>query len=290
MNVALRAVYEALAPSAQASNRWRELIREICARTAVNSRVDPQQIAAALRAKGIRGPSGEWAAHLGQLGVLDEDGYPDLERAEYVAVALEIAGDSFEPVGPTSGWALVATVPPDLRALLHPPPTRQTGGVLLELIDAARTAVSLAAPFVDREGVGFLSAALIGAGRRGAAVAIVTSVGHGSMFSDLARLWTSEATGRLRVTEVATHLSPLGSHAKVLIVDSQVGYVGSANLTGAGLGRNVEIGVQVSGPQVGDLARLLSALERLGTTVLVKKGDDAFGPRPPGGESGREGA
>jgi len=35
------------------------------------------------------------------------------------------------------------------------------------------------------------------------------------------------------------------------------------------LGRNIEIGVEITGPQVTDLSRVLTALERLGTTIEV---------------------
>jgi phosphatidylserine/phosphatidylglycerophosphate/cardiolipin synthase-like enzyme len=50
-------------------------------------------------------------------------------------------------------------------------------------------------------------------------------------------------------------------------VDRTRGYVGSANLTSAGLARNIEIGVELAGPDVADLAQILSALERLGASV-----------------------
>jgi len=149
---------------------------------------------------------------------------------------------------------------------------RQTGGVLLELIDAGTSDLQLAMPFVDETAVEYLLTSLLEAGRRGARVTVVTSTTNGQKFAALVRRWPREASGELRVTEVATHLSPLGSHAKALVVDRTRGYVGSANLTSAGLSRNVEIGVELFGPQVADLSRLLSALERLGTTVDVVRG------------------
>lgn len=269
MNVALRAVHEALASSGHVPSAWRQLVREFCACADVDGRIGPQQIAAALRSKGIAGSGGEWITQLRLLGFLDESGYPDLDRADAVGTALELVGDSFAPLGPPSFWAPVATLPNELRALLHPPPLRETAGVLLELIDGAATALKLATPFVDRGAISFLSAALVGAGRRGVAIDIITSTGQGPMFSDLTRQWSSEAAGRLRVTEVATHISPLGSHAKIMVADEERAYIGSANLTRAGLGRHVEIGVEVKGPHVEDLARILSALERMGTVAVI---------------------
>ena len=41
-----------------------------------------------------------------------------------------------------------------------------------------------------------------------------------------------------------------------------------ANVTAAGFGRHVEIGVEVAGPQVRVLERMLDALQRRGTVVI----------------------
>ena len=57
-----------------------------------------------------------------------------------------------------------------------------------------------------------------------------------------------------------------------MVVDSEYGYVGSANLTAAGFGRHVEIGVELAGPQVAELARVLAALERAGRATLTVGG------------------
>ena len=134
------------------------------------------------------------------------------------------------------------------------------------MIDSATEVVRLAAPFVDARAVGFLSGSLVAARRRGVDVNVITSVDRGMEFESL-NVGSRPEWGGLRITEVRTELSSLGSHAKVLLVDDSRGYVGSANLTTAGFGRHVEIGVEVAGPQVDDLARLLVALERLGTCL-----------------------
>ncbi len=90
---------------------------------------------------------------------------------------------------------------------------------------------------------------------------------------EFARLRNSEPLrGGLHVTEVQTDLSALGSHAKVLAVDDERAYVGSANLTTAGFGRHVEMGVEVVGRQVEDLTRVLVALERLGRRLFSETG------------------
>lgn len=272
MNTALRAVHEALTSSGRVPEAWRQLVDEVCRRADANGHIGHEQIAAALRSRGVSGSSREWLTHLRLLAVLDATGRPDMDRADAVGAALELVGDSFAPLGLLPSWAPVATLPSELRVLLRPPPVRETAGVLLELIDGAATGLKLPTPFVDRGGITFLSGALVGAGRRGVVTDVITSPGQASMFSDLARQWSGEAIGRLRITEVATHLSPLGSHAKIVVADAERAYVGSANLTGAGLGRHVEIGVEVKGPHVGDLVRILSALERLGTVAVEMDG------------------
>src|SRR5262249_45304224 len=50
-------------------------------------------------------------------------------------------------------------------------------------------------------------------------------------------------------------------HLKVVTVDGSAAYVGSANLTGPGLvGRNLELGVLVRGPQVRSIERTLDVI------------------------------
>jgi phosphatidylserine/phosphatidylglycerophosphate/cardiolipin synthase-like enzyme len=225
-----------------------------------------------LRSVGCEGTAGEWLANLRLLKVIDADGQIDRDRASLVGAALELAADSFDPLGPASTWAPVATLPPELRAVLQPPPLRHTAGVLLDLIDRAAEDIRIAAPFADRHAVEFLTQPLIGASHRGVDVTVVTSLGHATLFADLADRWTPDVRSRLRVSEVQTHLSPLGSHAKVLVADSERGYVGSANLTSAGLSRQMEIGVELDGPQVADLTKMLIALDRIGTLVLTAGG------------------
>ena len=228
-----------------------------------------------LRSIGVSGPTGEWLTHLRSLGVLDAAGCPDLQKADSVGMALELIGDLFAPLRPIPSWAPVATLPSELRAVLRPPAVRETAGVLLELIDGATTTLTLATPFVDSGGISFLSEALVGAGRRGVVANVITSPGQASMFADLARQWSSKANSRLRVIEVRTDLSALGSHAKIMVADGERAYVGSANLTSAGLGRHIEIGIEVEGPHVGELVRILSAMERLGTVATAIDGNSA---------------
>ncbi len=266
MNLALRAVHDALGQQGEPAERWRSLVAELADRAGSAGVLGGHEVQAALRSSGLGGTTGEWIANLRLLGVLSSGGALDEAHAEEVGTALDLAADSFDVVGTPPSWAPVVTLPSELRVLLNPPPIRQTAGVLLELVDSAQAQIRLAAPYVDPRAVRFLSESLIDAGGRGVAVSMVTSEGQAALFGDMAREWVGR--GGLRVTEVRTALSPIGSHAKVLVVDDERGYVGSANLTAAGLGRHVEIGVELAGPQVAELTRILVALERVGTRVL----------------------
>ena len=271
MNVALRAVHDALTTRCDPSDAWLLLIGALSDRVGADGMVDAWELRSVLRSVDCGGTAQEWMANLRRLGVIGGDGRLDACRADSVATALELVADSFSPLGPTTFWAPVATLPKELQPLLRPPPLRHTAGVLLDLVDRATIEIRLAAPFIDRAAVDFLTDSMIGAARRSVTVAVITSTGQGVHFVELVRRWNSESDvrGRLRVSEVQTHLSSLGSHAKVIVVDSQWGYVGSANLTSAGLGRHVEIGVELAGSQVAELTRVLASLERAGSTTLT---------------------
>lgn len=251
------------------ASRWRSLTDALVARIGIDEVVQTETLRSVLRLLDVDSTVGEWRANLRHLGVLTADERLVSARLDDVATALGLVGDSFAAHGPVSSWAPVATLPPELRALLRPPPLRHTAGVLLELVDRARRELLVTAPFVDPHAVDFLADALVSAGRRGAETRIVTSVGQSASFHELARRWGTDAHATLRVTEVHTQLSSLGSHAKVLVVDGERGYVGSANLTAPGLGRHIELGVELSGAQVTELAKVLVALERIGTRVIT---------------------
>jgi hypothetical protein len=271
MNVALRAVHDALRRNP--ADRWRVFIAALLDRVGPGALVEASEIQAHLRSLELGGTAGEWAANLRLLRVLSPEGRLDAARAESVGTALELAADSFDSPKSAPSWAPVATVPSELRALLHSPPLRQTAGVLLELIDHAKVEVRLAAPFIDPAAVEFLTDSLMAAGRNGVHVSVVTSTGQAVHLADLARLWSANGRARLQVTEIQTQVSPLGSHAKAMVVDSERGYIGSANLTAAGLGRHIELGVQLAGSQLAELTGVLVALERVGMRVFAVGGD-----------------
>lgn len=269
MNVALRAIHEGLVRDGDPVDRWCLFVECVAADSTSNRCIAVGDVHAGLRSSGISGSATEWFGNLLTLGVIDGTGRWNASRATDVATALGMVGDSFAVPIASPTWAPVATLPSEVRMLLRLPPFRQTAGVLLGLIDRSVDSIVLAAPFVDGNAVEFLRTSIVTAMTRGVKVDVLTSSGRSQALRPLVEDAVCDSRCRLTVTELETVISSLGSHAKVLLADGREGYVGSANLTTAGLGRHVEIGVELAGPQVPDLVRLFVALDRLGRRVFT---------------------
>lgn len=146
--------------------------------------------------------------------------------------------------------------------------SRLTSAVIVELIDEARTDVLLVGYAVHTEPT--VAGALSAAAARGVTLTLLLErtadnpgfTGHGTPFPGLAatRLcWPGGAR-------------PVGAslHAKVLVVDGRAALIGSANVTGAALGRNLECGLLVrGGPHPGQVRDHVRSLRRLGVVVTV---------------------
>jgi phosphatidylserine/phosphatidylglycerophosphate/cardiolipin synthase-like enzyme len=230
---------------------------------AAGSAMDDAKLEEWMRRADLREPVGQWRACLTLLGVLTADRRLDETAARDAATALRLVGDSFE-LRPVPGrWALVATVPPDIAVR---PPMRRTAGVIVSQIERAQRSLLLAAPFVDASALHFLCPPLLTAAERGVQVRMLTSNDSAPAVRELGEQWPADSVGGPLVvaTTPATTLSTLGSHAKVVVADGKRAYVGSANLTAAGFGRHIELGVEIEGAEVQELSRLLLDLSRLG--------------------------
>lgn len=268
MKVALRAVHESLANVGDPWAVWLRLVSFMERNPGHGGRLDSQAVREMLAAEHVTGSAAMWLAHLHGLGLVDQGGLLDLKRAGAVGVALEVIGDSFSLPTHDSTWVPVVTIPDHMRIEMAELVIRQTAGVLLNLLDRAKKRVLMAAPFVDAPAVDFLRPSLIACGLRGVHVNIGTSSGNAHTFWPLAECWPAAGEATLTVTEILPEIASLGSHAKVLVVDGALAYVGSANLTAAGLGRQLELGVEVSGPRVKDLERTMQALIAMGNRVF----------------------
>lgn len=155
-------------------------------------------------------------------------------------------------------WDLVASLPAGTRL-----PTglrRTTGETLMQLVTQATTRLRLVAPFIDRGGTTFLADALAAATTRRVAVEILLptrSTHAGDALKDLeATIRQNGVPGRFSVSRLR-HDAPW-AHLKVLTADSIAAYIGSANVTGAGIaGPNLELGILVRGQAVAVVEEVL---------------------------------
>ena len=156
-------------------------------------------------------------------------------------------------------WDLVASLPSS--ATLPAGLRRTTGETLIHLVVQARRTLRLAAPFIDQPGLSFVGDALAAATSRGVQLEILLptrSTHADDAIDDLTA--TIGAQGRADNYSVSRLRDDAPwAHLKVLTADSIAAYIGSANVTGAGLGgHNLELGVLVRGEPVAVVERILS--------------------------------
>jgi phosphatidylserine/phosphatidylglycerophosphate/cardiolipin synthase-like enzyme len=163
-----------------------------------------------------------------------------------------------------AAWEAVASLP---RGLWPPAGLRRTTGeTLIGLVAEARTSLRLAAPYVDDAGLGYLIDPLVAATLRGVEVEVIEPQDWPPARQAIRRLVDSvESDGdaaRLKLAHAVGDAPFL--HLKVLTIDSAAAYVGSANVTAAGLaGRNLELGVLVRGSSVQVIERILDLFRGL---------------------------
>jgi phosphatidylserine/phosphatidylglycerophosphate/cardiolipin synthase-like enzyme len=130
----------------------------------------------------------------------------------------------------------------------------------VQLVIQATRSLRLAAPFIDRTGLSFMGEALAAATSRGVKLEILLptrSTHADGALDDL--MATIAADGRPSNFSMATLRDDAPwAHLKVLAADSEAAYIGSANVTGAGIGgHNLELGVLVRGAPVLVVERIL---------------------------------
>jgi phosphatidylserine/phosphatidylglycerophosphate/cardiolipin synthase-like enzyme len=188
------------------------------------------------------------------------------------AALLKQAYDRFqEELTTTSQAQLIATLPDNLP--LSPDVKRHIpslAATLHRLITTASQEIIILNPFFEQEGFNRLASALLAAAGRGVDVIIITR-----QLSDVTtvnyrvmkQLWEQSQeqglSGQFRFYEyqqIEEGRIILASHAKVMLIDGQNAYIGSANLTEYGMSRFVEVGVILHEPRVSQLQLLLIAL------------------------------
>lgn len=165
-------------------------------------------------------------------------------------------------------WDLVASLPAGTE--LPPGLDRTTGETMVQLVVEATTTLRLATPFIDRPGMSFLCEPLATATAREVRVEILvpTRSSHADdAFNDLENaIIRGGSIDHLQMTRFRTDAP--WAHLKVLTADASVAYIGSANITRAGLaGPNLELGVLVSGPGVQAVERILDIYRESGAST-----------------------
>lgn len=155
-------------------------------------------------------------------------------------------------------WDLVASLPPGgtLPAGLR----YTTAETLTHLVTGARRSLRLAAPFIDRSGLSFLGDVLAAATQRGVALEVLlpTRSTHADDALDELRETIRRSGSVANFSVSRLRFDAPWAHLKVLTSDTLSAYIGSANVTGAGLaGHNLELGVLVRGPAVAVVERVL---------------------------------
>ena len=123
----------------------------------------------------------------------------------------------------------------------------------MRLVVEATRSLQVASPFIDRSGLDFLGDALAAATGRGVRLEILLPTRSTRAGAALGELHHTilEYGDPERFTVSALRSDAPWAHLKVLVADSTSAYIGSANVTGAGIaGHNLELGVLVCGPSV----------------------------------------
>ncbi len=155
-------------------------------------------------------------------------------------------------------WDLVASLPAGSRLPIGL--RRTTGETLVQLVVGATRTLRLAAPFIDRPGLGFIRDALAAATGRNVHLEILvpTRSTHANDALDQLELTIHDCGTPANFSVSRLRFDAPWAHLKVLTADSLAAYIGSANVTAAGLaGQNLELGVLVRGAGVAAVERIL---------------------------------
>lgn len=149
------------------------------------------------------------------------------------------------------------------------------------LICGAKVRVTLLAPYLEAEGMGQLQEDLLTALARAVRVVLVAQDANavGAWASDSLESLRREARGLPGLLQVysAPVTAPVLLHSKLVVVDGARGAVGSANLTGNALLRNLETGVVVGQRQALEIERVVRAAVELGRVRFVFNNESACG-------------
>jgi len=160
-------------------------------------------------------------------------------------------------------WDLVVSLPAGTPLPLGL--RRTTGETLMQLVSQSTRTLRFVAPFIDWLGLSFLSDALSAATARGVKLQILLPTRSSHATDALRELEAKIARdGNIANYYVAAfRVEAPWAHLKVVSSDASVAYIGSANVTGAGIaGPNLELGILVHGRAVAVVEQLLDLFRK----------------------------
>jgi phosphatidylserine/phosphatidylglycerophosphate/cardiolipin synthase-like enzyme len=143
---------------------------------------------------------------------------------------------------------------------------------LKSLVESAAAALTIVSPYLEAKGVGCLEEAVVDGLYRGVNAVIVTHEADdlGSMNSAALKSLRAAASGLAgRLTVYTTSPKGVLMHMKAVVADGERAVVGSANLTGKGLGGNVELGVRLGAQDAQQIQRVVNRLIDAGVAEHV---------------------
>jgi len=159
-------------------------------------------------------------------------------------------------------WDIVASLPSGtpMPAGLR----RTTGETLMHLVNQSSATLRIAAPFIDWPGISFIADALAAATVRGVTIQMLLPTRSTHAEGALNELEQAiERGGEIANFRIARlRYEAPWAHLKVIVSDSIAAYIGSANVTGAGItGQNLELGVLIRGQAVLVVERVLDLFQ-----------------------------
>lgn len=220
----------------------------------------------------VTGPDATYVS--GLLESLRTRGFTHAEARRFVLAALAADGKAASAQRGTSlvdGRTLAAALPATTTLVATQPEQLVSAMPTLDafrfVIAAADGQLRIASPFIEANGLKPLAPWLRAAAARGVELVLLNREPQGSPSAATAR----EALARLfgtRFRAARYHITAerrqlLSLHAKLVIADESVAYVGSAEVRRHSLELNFELGVLIRGDSVSGLARLFDAIAKL---------------------------
>lgn len=142
----------------------------------------------------------------------------------------------------------------------------------VEAIDLASHNIWLVSPFLEARGVGRLLEALHRALARAVTVRVISHstdsiVSGASVALEQLRREAVDVGGRLIVSSVKADAGLL-VHSKLIVADTAMAVLGSANITEHGLNLNFEAGIVLNGDPVFEIVRMIERLHHSGLIEL----------------------